>query len=91
MTNSNTTQANSHDQLNIVFNAFFESPKTMKEVDIETGVMRENITWYVRFFRNQRKIVFVEYRKCKITGRNKVGTYTTNPDLFPVTNQLKLF
>ncbi len=43
MTNSNNSQANSNDQLNVVFNAFFESPKTMQEVSKETGVMRSNI------------------------------------------------
>ena len=91
MTNSINSQANSNDQLNIVFNAFFESPKTMQEVSKETGVMRSNICWYVRDFRNQRIIALVGYRKCNVTNYGKVGTYTTNPDLFPVSNQLKLF
>lgn len=91
MTNSNNSQANSSDQLNIVFNAFFECPKTMKEVSKETGVMRANICWYVRYFKSQNKITLVDYRKCNVTSYSKVGTYTTNPDLFPVSNQLKLF
>jgi hypothetical protein len=91
MKNSNNTQANRNNQLNIVFNAFFESPKTMKEVDKETGVMRENICFYVRYFRKQKRIALVGYRKCKVTGHDKVGTYTTNPNLFPVSNQLKMF
>ena len=86
--NSSNTQAK--DQLKKVFNAFFEFPKTMKEVDIETSVMRENICRYVRTLRNENRIALVSYRKCKITGNNKVGTYTTNPDLFPKSNQLKL-
>lgn len=105
MINSNSTQANGNDdQLNIVFNAFFESPKTMQEVSKETGVMRSNICWYIRFFRSQHKIVLVGYRKCKVTGYGKVGIYTTNldlfpligvnntnPDLLPILNQLELF
>lgn len=92
MTNSNNTQANGNDdQLKIVFNAFFENPKTMQEVSIETGIMRSNICWYIRYFRNQRIIALVGYRKCNITKYSKVGTYTTNPDLFPISNQLKLF
>lgn len=92
MTNSNYTQANGNDdQLNIVFNAFFESPKTMQEVSKETGIMRSNICWYVRDFRSQRIIALVGYRKCNVTGYGKVGEYTTNHDLFPVSNQLKLF
>lgn len=91
MANSNNSQANSNDQYNIVFNAFFESPKTMQEVSKETGIMRSNICWYVRDFRNKRIIALVGYRKCKVTNYGKVGIYTTNPDLFPTSNQLKLF
>ena len=91
MANNRTTQANGLDQRKIVFNAFFESPKTMKEVDQETGVMRENICRYVKYFRKRNNIALVGYRKCKVTGRTKVGAYTTNKDLFPISNQLKLF
>lgn len=86
------TQANSKEnQLKIIYNAFFEYAKTMKEVDAETNVMRENICRYVSELRNENRIVLVGYRKCKITGNSKVGIYTTNPDLFPKSNQLKLF
>nr|WP_315144560.1 hypothetical protein [uncultured Flavobacterium sp.] len=91
MENSKKPQAKTNDQRKIVFNAFFESPKTMKEVDQETGVMRENICRYVWRLRKQNKIALVGYRKCKVTGRLKVGAYTTNKDLFPISNQLKLF
>ncbi len=87
-----STQANSvANQIKVIFDAFFEYPKTMKEVDAETNVMRENICRYVSTLRNENRIVLVGYRKCKITGNPKVGTYTTNPDLFPKSNQLKLF
>ena len=90
MKNSNTTQATGTDQLNVIFNAFFESPKTMKEVDKETGVMRESICRRVKTLRIQRKIFLLGYRKCKITGR-KAGIYTTDPALIPKSNQLELF
>ena len=79
------------DQLKSVFNAFFEYPKTMKEVDAETKIMRENICRYVSTLRNENRISLVGYRKCNITGNPKVGIYTTNPDLFPKSNQLELF
>lgn len=79
------------DQLNKVFNAFFEFPKTMKEVDFETTVMRENICRYVRTLRIENRIALVGYRKCKATGNPKVGIYTTNPELFPKSNQLTMF
>ncbi|MFA9191359.1 hypothetical protein AAGV28_08270 [Flavobacterium sp. FZUC8N2.13] len=91
MKNSNNSQANGHDQLNVVFNAFFEYPKTMKEVDKETNVMRESICRHVKTLRAKNQIALVGFRKCNITGHGKVGIYTTNPDLFPVSNQLKLF
>lgn len=91
MKNSNNTQATAPDQLNVIFNAFFESPKTMKEVDKETGIMRESICRYIKTLRKKKKIALVGYRKCNVTGHGNVGIYTTNPDLFPISNQLKLF
>ena len=87
MANSKTTQAK---QTNIVFNSFFELPKTMKEVEQETNIDRANICRYIRSFRNQKRIALVSYRKCTITGRI-VGIYSTNPDFFPKSNQLELF
>ncbi|WP_035669443.1 hypothetical protein [Flavobacterium sp. 83] len=87
----NYTGKNETDQLRKVFNAFFENPMTMKEVDVYTGIMRENICRYVMTFRNENRIELIGYRKCSITGHNKVGIYTTNPDLFPKSNQLKMF
>jgi hypothetical protein len=87
-----STQANgTENQIKAIYNAFFEYPKTMKEVDAETSVMRENICRYVSELRNENRIALVGYRKCKITGNPKVGIYTTNPDLFPKSNQLKMF
>lgn len=91
MKDSKTQASNCNDQLRIVFNAFFENPKTMKEVDAETSVMRENICRYVSMLRNENRIALVGYRKCNVTGFKKVGTYTTNPELFPKSNQLKMF
>lgn len=79
------------DQLKSVHKAFYEYPKTMKEVDAETQIMRENICRYVSTLRNENRISLVGYRRCTITGNPKVGIYTTNPDLFPKTNQLDLF
>lgn len=91
MENSNDVQANSNDQLNVVYNAFFEAPKTMKEVDKETGIMRESICRHVKTLRARNRIALVGYRKCKVTNHNKVGIYTTNPEMFPKSSQLELF
>jgi len=84
-----TSTGNTPDQLTIVFNAFFEYPKTMKEVDLETNIMRENICRHVSTLRNGNRIYLVGYRKCKVTGFKRVGTYTTNPELSPKSNQLE--
>ena len=79
-------------QLRNVFKAFFESPKTMKEVDVETGVMRENICWYCRELRKQNKLFPVQKRRCKITQHPRVIAWTTNPNLVPESSaQLNLF
>ena len=85
-----TSTGNTTDQLKSIFTAFFEYPKTMKEVDAETHIMRENICRHVSTLKKENRIMFVSYRKCKLTGHNKVGTYTTNPELFPKSNQLEL-
>ena len=78
-------------QLSRVFQAFFESPKTMKEADKACGVMRESICRYVRKLRLQGKIAIIKKRYCKVTG-HEAGVYTTNPDLFPPKPlQLNLF
>ena len=92
MANSKTTQANDNDnQMNIVFNAFFESPKTMMEVDAETNIDRSNVCRYVGTLKARNKIQLISYRKCKITKCEGVGEYSTNPDFFVKSNQLELF
>ncbi|MBK9671952.1 MAG: hypothetical protein IPO70_06810 [Bacteroidetes bacterium] len=78
------------DQLNKVYWAFFENPKTMKEADKFTGVMRENICRYCRTLRLQGKLYKVCKRVCAVT-KHKAIAWTTNPDLIPPSNQLKLF
>lgn len=78
-------------QLQRVYNALKEKPMTMKETDIYTGVMRENICRYIDILFEQGKIAIIRKRKCTITGYPYVNEYTTNPDLFPKNNQLELF
>ncbi len=78
-------------QLVKVYNSFMVRPMTMKEADIYTGVMRENICRYVETLLEQDRIAIVRKRKCSVTGFLYVNEYTANPDLFPKSNQLKLF
>lgn len=77
-------------QLQKVFKAFYDRPRTMKEADEVSGVMRENICRYVRDLRKTEKIQRIGEKYCSIT-KHKAGIYTTNPDLFLESNQLQLF
>lgn len=79
------------DQLKAVFQSFFDSPKTMKEADADSGIMRESICRYVRTFRQSKSIVVIRKRYCNVT-KHLANEYTTNKDLFPKTSpQLTLF
>ena len=82
-------KATFHKQLKTVYNSFLESPKTMLQVAIETGILRANICRYVRTFRKLDKIAIVRIGYCPIT-KHKAGFYTTDPALFPSDNQLKI-
>lgn len=79
------------DQLRKVYKAFRDQPLTMKEADVLTNVMRENICRYVHTLLREGKIAVRRKRKCKITGYPYVNEYTGNPDLFPQPKQQKLF
>ncbi len=63
MDNENKSQ-----QLAIVYEAFYDSPKTMKEVDVLTGIMRENICRHCATLRKSDRIYPVGERRCSITG-----------------------
>lgn len=78
-------------QLRRVLDALREKPMTMKEADIYTGIMRENICRYVSDLLESELIAVRKKRRCSITGYPEVNEYTGNPDLFPKSNQLKLF
>ncbi len=78
-------------QLKKVYQAFQEQPMTMKEVDVYTGVMRENICRYVDTLLDQERIAVRRKRRCTITGYPLVNEYTADPSLFPKSNQLKMF
>ncbi len=77
-------------QMKIVFEAFQEQPKTMRMVEVETGIIRSNITWYVDEWRKENRIFEVRKGICPITKFSNVGFFTTNPDLIPKSNQLNL-
>lgn len=77
-------------QAKIVFNSFFYKPQTMKEVEVKTKIDRAGICRYVATFRKQNKIAVLKTVYCSIT-KHKAYLLTTNPELFPIDSQLKLF
>jgi hypothetical protein len=78
-------------QMKRVYEAFFIRPKTMLMVEAETGIMRSNICWYIREWRNLNLVRVIRLGICPISNRKGVQYLTTNPNLFPVSNQLNLF
>lgn len=73
-----------------VLKAFANEPKTMKMVQVETGIERTNFTALLNSMYNNGAIYKPYCGKCPY-GRNGVGYYTTNPDYVTESNQLKLF
>jgi hypothetical protein len=78
------------DQLNKVFEGFFKEPQSMKMLSVKLNIDRANLCWYCREFRKNNKIGIVKKGICAIT-KQRVNYYTTNPELFPKSNQTTLF
>ena len=77
-------------QMDRVFKAFKQQPATMLMVSIKTGILRANICRYVATWEKQGRISQVKQDICKISNF-PAGYYTTDPALFPKSNQTKLF
>jgi hypothetical protein len=78
------------DQFNQVFREFFERPQTMKQVSIKTNIDRANICWYCRTLRKSNNIAPVKKTICPVT-KHRAILWTTNPEMFPMSNQLSMF
>jgi len=78
------------DQFNNVYKGFFEQPQSMKMLAVKLDIDRSNICWFCRHLRMSNKIGIAKKGMCKITKR-VVNYYTTNPELFPKSNQLTMF
>lgn len=80
------------EQMAKVFSAFFERPKTMLDVSIETGILRANICRYVAQMENDGKIQ-IHHKGLDKNTKCRAAYYTTNPTLFnqPDYTQLTLF
>lgn len=77
-------------QMEVVFAEFKNKPATMLEVSTQTGILRANLCRYVAKWRKQNKIAVVRKGFCSIS-KHRAGFLTTNQDLFPSSNQRKLF
>lgn len=77
-------------QLAMVYEAFYDEPRTMKEVDVITGIMRENICRHCSTLRQLDKIYPVGEKLCSVTGHLAI-IWTTNPELIPPNTQYSLF
>ena len=75
----------------IVLRAFANKPKTMKMVQLETGIERTSFTSLLNCMYTIGAIYKPYFGKCPISKRNGVGFYTTNEDFKPMSNQLNLF
>lgn len=69
-------------QLIRVYDAFYESPGTMKEVDRRIGIMRESICRYCAKLRKQDKLYPIRKRLCNVTNHLAIE-WTTNSALVP--------
>ena len=78
-------------QKQIVLRALSTEPKTMKMVEVETGIQRTNFTSLLSSMFKQGAIYKPYFAKCKITSTSGVGYYTTNENYKPKSNQLNLF
>jgi len=73
-----------------IYIGFYKEPQSMKMLAIKLKTDRSNICWLCRELRQNNRIAIAKKGLCTITKRI-VNYYTTNPKLFPKSNQLKLF
>lgn len=77
-------------QLKRTFEAFRSEPKTMLMVEVETGIMRSNITRYVAWLRKRNNIATVKKGTCPIS-KHQAAFLTTDPALIPKPGQVTMF
>ncbi len=87
----NANKYNDLTQKKRVFKAFYERPKTMRQVEENTGVRVANICRFVGDWKESDTIQVVKLGICPISKEGGVQFLTTNPDLFPPQTQYNLF
>lgn len=79
-----------HTQKKTIFEYLKHNTATASMVSNETGVPQKSICRYKRDLEKQGLLYEVEKKLCELTGF-RAWYLTTNPDLFPKSNQLKMF
>ena len=77
-------------QLKTIFNYLQEHTATASMTAEATGIPQKSICRYKRDLEKSGLLYEVEKKFCKLTGF-RAWYLTTNPDLFPKSNQLKMF
>jgi hypothetical protein len=77
-------------QQRTVFEYLKQHTATASMVEDATGIKQKSICRYKRYYEKLGLLCAVEKRFCKLTGF-RAWYLTTNPDLFPKSNQLKMF
>ena len=78
-------------QKKVSFEAFRPTPKTMRMVSKETGILRTNITWFITEWLELGVIFKVKEDVCPLSKtRRKAWFYTSNPDFRPKKSQLDI-
>jgi len=70
--------------------ALKKEPATSMMLAVKTGILRCNLTRYLRKFEKQKKITVLKEAACKITG-HRAKYYSANPDHFPTEPQKEMF
>ena len=70
-------------QYQTVYHSFLQHPKTMKQVSVETGIERCNITRFISQMLRDGSIELIHKGNCPITGLSGVGFYQSVPDISP--------
>lgn len=88
----NSNNKNNHfiNQLNIIDAYFKENIATRYMAAIDTGIPIQNICRYVDMLRDENLIAVVKKDLCKIS-KYTAEYLTTNTELFPKDNQLKIW
>ena len=97
MLNSNQTPFNSNDkgnhfdnQLKVLEQYFKENTVSRYMAAIDTGIPIQNVCRYIAMLYDMDLIAVIRKDKCQISGEI-VQFLSTNPELFPNDNQLKLW